>query len=323
MSGRRLNLCLPNSSQYSLEKSSLERPSSRTDKLVDASFSSDIPQEGNEPKLIASSSYKTLKSVGKLKDLMQKTSEKLKSISRRTSQTPGIPLLPNNQNKNDSYRTSQLDSPDKASELLKLRREVRILEMEKKELENTNKKLQDSLYTHKESLTMSEDGNIDLQRYGKFILTAVKDDPIAFGAFKDIFGSEEGFLMKINSENLSSLSLGMMQFVLEVLGRPARYSAGGISNQNTISPRSPFMNKPSNDAYSRIYAETQNISESIMAHKQKIQRIADNVKETVNISRNMSATPTISRPHSSASASNEYRGDANSLRLFLKQKEKV
>lgn len=131
MSGRRLNLCLPNSLRYSSEKPSSERPSSRTDKLVDASFSSDIPQEGNEPKLIASSSYKTLTSVGKLKDLMQKTSEKLKSISRRTSQTPGIPLLPNNLNKNDSYRTSQLDNPDKSSELLKLRREIRILEMEK------------------------------------------------------------------------------------------------------------------------------------------------------------------------------------------------
>lgn len=166
---------------------------------------------------------------------------------------------------------------------------------------------------------MSEDGNIGLQRYGKFVLTAVKDDPIAFGAFKDIFGSEENFLMKINSENLSSLSLGMMQFILEVLGRPARYSAGvsGISSQNTMSPGSPFISKSPNNAYSRLYAETQNISESIIAHKQKIQKITENVKETVNVSRNMSATPTVSRPHSSASDTNEYRGEMN---LFLKKK---
>ena len=91
-----------------------ERPSSRTDKLVEASFSSDNP-ESLTPKLGSSSSTKTLSSVSKLKDLLQKTSDKLKGI----------------QSKSDPIKFSTPEQTEKSSELLKLRREVRILEMEK------------------------------------------------------------------------------------------------------------------------------------------------------------------------------------------------
>lgn len=131
MESRRLNLWLPLSSRNSSERPSSERPSSRTDKLVEASFSSDIPHEGESPKVVSSNSFKTLTSVGKLKDMMQKTSEKLKILSRRSSHNSNTPSLPNNQNKSDSFNISQLDTNEKTSELLKLRREVRLLEMEK------------------------------------------------------------------------------------------------------------------------------------------------------------------------------------------------
>ncbi|OMJ92474.1 hypothetical protein SteCoe_4819 [Stentor coeruleus] len=323
MSSRRLYLDLPLASKYLSERPSLERPSSRTDKLVERSFSSDVPQEGNTPKQVTSSAFKTLSSVGKLKDIMQKTSEKLKSISNRPSHTPRLTSLSNNQSKNESYRISQFENQEKSSELTKLRREIRILEMEKKELENTNKKLQDSLSTCKESSTMSDDSINNLQRYEKFIISAIKDDPIAFNTFKDIFGSEESFLMKINSDNLSPLAFGLMQFVLEILGRPARYSAEAclqnISRQSNMSPCSPIGIKSSEETYSQIYNETQNITNSINEHRKKIQKIYQNVKQTVEISRNYSSSPTLSRPHSSASTSNyNYEKPESYLTLFQK-----
>ena len=92
-----------------------ERPSSRTDQLVEASFSSDNPAESLTPKLGSSASTKTISSVGRLKDLLQKTSDKLKGI----------------QSKSDPIKFSTPEQTEKSSELLKLRREVRILEMEK------------------------------------------------------------------------------------------------------------------------------------------------------------------------------------------------
>lgn len=114
MSSPRLNLRLPKSFNFN-DRANSERPSSRTDKLVEESFSSEIPPETSTPKLTSSASSKTLTSVSKLKDLLQKTSEKLKGIQRKSA--PDKQITPEHSEKN--------------SELLKLRREVRILEMEK------------------------------------------------------------------------------------------------------------------------------------------------------------------------------------------------
>lgn len=170
---------------------------------------------------------------------------------------------------------------------------------------------------------MSEDSSSGLQRYGKFIISAVKDDPIAYGAFKDIFGSEESFLMKTNSDNLSSLTFGLMQFLLEVLGRPARYSAEAclqsIGRQSNMSPCSSIGTRSPEETYTRIYNETQNITDSINAHREKIQKIYQNVKQTVEISRNYSSSPSLSRPHSSSSASHyDYEKPMTYLPLFQK-----
>lgn len=112
MVSHRLNLRLPINLHIN-ERPSSERPSSRTDKLVEASFSSEAPIECSTPKLSASSSTKTLTSVNKLKDLLQKTSDKLKGIQTKPE------------------RLQLTETNEKASEILRLKREVRILEMEK------------------------------------------------------------------------------------------------------------------------------------------------------------------------------------------------
>ena len=110
MEDRKLNLRLPLTQNI---RTSSERPSSRTDKLVD-SFSSEAPKGLATPRLSASSSNRDLPSVGKLKELLQKTSNRLKGL----------------QSKGDLSRNDQREHKD-LDEISRLRREVRILELEK------------------------------------------------------------------------------------------------------------------------------------------------------------------------------------------------
>jgi hypothetical protein len=114
MQQRRVRLNLPINTRVFLEKTTSERGSSRIGNHSNTSFCSDIPQESSTPRLVTSSSYKTLSSVGKLKEMLQNTTDKLKGISGR-SNTPQLPPL---------HFTERTD-------IAKLRREARILEMEK------------------------------------------------------------------------------------------------------------------------------------------------------------------------------------------------
>ena len=111
MAERKLNLRLP----ITKERPSSERPSSRTDKLVEDSFIYDIPNNKESSRLVTSSSYTSLSSVSKIKDILEKTSSKLKSI----------------QNKKKSATIKQNESSEKNIEIAKLKREIKILEMEK------------------------------------------------------------------------------------------------------------------------------------------------------------------------------------------------
>lgn len=109
MEGRKPNLHLPYAFK---ERPKSERPSSRTDRFVENYFTCDtVPEALPFP---STSSYKALPSTGKLKALLSKTSDKLKGL----------------QGKTDSLNSSHQDFVDKA-ELARLRREVKILEMEK------------------------------------------------------------------------------------------------------------------------------------------------------------------------------------------------
>ena len=94
MSGRKLNLRLPFTvERTNSERPSSERPSSRTDKLVESSFTSDNFQGSDSPRLLTSASYKSLTSVNKLKDILQKTSTKLKILQNKAFQITEL-LLP-------------------------------------------------------------------------------------------------------------------------------------------------------------------------------------------------------------------------------------
>lgn len=131
MESHRLNLKLPLSSKNLIERPHSERPATRTDNLNEGSFSCEVPREGSSPKMVSSNSYKALSSVGKLKEIMQKTSQKLKSISKKSSESFSKSSIKSNQTKNESSRISQYENPERHTELIKLRREICILEMEK------------------------------------------------------------------------------------------------------------------------------------------------------------------------------------------------
>ncbi|OMJ81276.1 hypothetical protein SteCoe_18268 [Stentor coeruleus] len=320
MENHRLNLQLPLSSKKLTERLYSERPTTRTANLNEGSFSCEVPREGSSPKMTSSSSFKTLTSVGKLKEIMQKTSQKLKNISKNAPENYSKSSIKINQTKNESSRLSQYENTEKHTEITKLRREICILEMEKKELEITNKKLHEQLLNYQESF--KADNNNELQRYSKFMLSSIKDNSKVQSEFNNIFISEEAFILKMNqnTENLSFIALGLMKFVLGIL---EKYNIGAITdlynkNYQNLSQNCDKINLKE-EAYMKIYKETQHITDTISEQKKKLERIYENVKETVKITRSVS--PVFSRPQSSASSAYyEHQKEANFLPLFPKKK---
>jgi hypothetical protein len=112
MAERKLNLRLPSFTSESFEKSQLGRPSSRTDQLVDSSFGLEVQKRESTPKSSTLGSCKFVPANSSLKELLKKTTDKLKGLENR------------------EYGTSP-NSNEKNNEILRLKREVRILEMEK------------------------------------------------------------------------------------------------------------------------------------------------------------------------------------------------
>lgn len=130
----------------------------------------------------------------------------------------------------------------------------------------------------------------------------------------------------MNSENLSAASLGLMQFTLEILGKPRKFSPGvversqGTKSQNS-SPDSYLQSRSPEDVYSKIYAETSDVSQFANSHRLKIQKIYEGVKETVNFSNYSPSSPFLSRPHSSASYNYcDSQKEMNCLTLFPRNK---
>ena len=112
MSGRRLKINLPGLEKKS--DSSIERPSSRTDQLVEASFSSDLSPLIGRPQHKSSNSLVTMPSISKLKEVLARTSEKLKGYT----------------GKPDSLSAFN-DSPCKIKEIAELKQRIKDLEAEK------------------------------------------------------------------------------------------------------------------------------------------------------------------------------------------------
>lgn len=162
-----------------------------------------------------------------------------------------------------------------------------------------------------------------MQRYSKFIISAVKDNSKAQSEFNKIFVSEEAFILKSNldTENLTFIALGLMKFILEILGKYNLEAVKNLYNKNdqNLSQNCNGKVNLNEQAYMTIYKETQHISDKISEQKKRLEKVYENVKETVKITRSVS--PVFSRPQSSASSAYyEHQKEINLLPLFPKKK---
>ena len=67
-----------------------------------------------------------------------------------------------------------------------------------------------------------------LARYGKYFLSAVKENQESLAAFQGVFKDEEQFSAAVRLEDLNSLAVGLLQFSLELMARsPKEQSQGG------------------------------------------------------------------------------------------------
>ena len=112
MSGSRAKIKLPGFESRSASNASIERPSSRTDQLVEASFSSDLSPLHEMP--TNSNSLKSMPSVNKLREILAQTSEKL-----------------NNYTEKHGISNTYAEITEKNKEITELRKKLQDLETEK------------------------------------------------------------------------------------------------------------------------------------------------------------------------------------------------
>ena len=113
MSGRRLKLNLPAYESKNSLSSNIDRPSSRTDQLVEASFSTDLSPIYQNP-AFNSDNVTSLQSVSKLREILAKTSEKLNVYTKKPENS-----------------SNYVEIIQKDKEISDLKRKIRKLELEK------------------------------------------------------------------------------------------------------------------------------------------------------------------------------------------------
>ena len=113
MSGRRLQISLTSKNGRKTNLSQ-ERPSSRTDQIVEASFSSDLSPITTNPQIKSANSLTTMPSISKLKEVLARTSEKLSVYTGKQEAS-----------------SNNMDISDKVREISELKQKIRRLEAEK------------------------------------------------------------------------------------------------------------------------------------------------------------------------------------------------
>ena len=113
MSGRRIYVSSP-SSDSKRNAGQIERPSSRTDQLVEASFSSDMSPNREISPSKPSNAFSEMPSISKLKEVLAKTSEKLSVYTGKHEISSFYP-----------------DISEKTREISELKQRIRVLETEK------------------------------------------------------------------------------------------------------------------------------------------------------------------------------------------------
>ena len=115
-------------------------------------------------------------------------------------------------------------------------------------------------------------------------------------------------MMKINNNKFADVTLELLQFIMEIVGKPSASDETLESTDSFLLSKSvkvPIMNiNPSkaafsnigDDDYSKLSADTKNLAKHISLQKQKIENMYTAVKCT--ITKSISLSPGFSRPAS-------------------------
>ena len=172
-----------------------------------------------------------------------------------------------------------------------------------------------------------------LIRYSKYLISKISEKSSWTNTFRDIFESEEKFFTKLKNDKLDSALLGLLQFILEILGKTTQLSScsttisqcsGYASPTNFGKYPSAFSNGTANDEFSKIFSEAHALKERLSQQKQKIEKTYENVIDNVGIYKKISSTPSLSRPASSFS-SRIYSSDERNLTpsVAINSKDKI
>ncbi|OMJ81077.1 hypothetical protein SteCoe_18536 [Stentor coeruleus] len=267
MSGRKLQLNLPKSDTKRPKYLSAERAVSRTDDLEESSFSEDLSLI-KVPQPRSLNYQKSLPSIEKLREVLAKTSKKLSVYAK---------LSPSN------------DSHQKSKEISALKKQIHKLECEKKELQQTNKKLMDLNNNLKEPTLDSDINSIKIFKFSSILFGKLKNNPAWNRAFTSISGSESEYFAQIHSENFKQPLLNLLQFICEV-SEPV-YNVSSDTSGRLLSPHKEKQNfersfsSMGDDDYNKLIEESDNLAKTIANQKDKIAKICDRVKESMNKSK--------------------------------------
>ncbi|OMJ66800.1 hypothetical protein SteCoe_36232 [Stentor coeruleus] len=280
MSSHKVNLRLPSPGILIIENPSISRP-----KSAQPDPESSLQSDNTLFPLSTQSSYdsqrKSLPSSEKLKNFLQITSEKLKSISN-------TPESPNILGTSCNHKT----------EIAKLRMEISKLEAERNELLQANKEMSKTLKKINDVPQIDVDLNRVL-KYAHFLTLRVKKNCLWNKSFNDIFDSEEMLIQDIKSDNLKKTCLDLLQFILENLSEERESTSCRSSNPNsslkdTSLPDivvSNSSNGLTNDDILKICSKSGSLAQNISMHKQKIQQIYETLKDSVDMSKEILENP--------------------------------
>jgi hypothetical protein len=126
-------------------------------------------------------------------------------------------------------------------------------------------------------------------KYGQLFTAKIKKSFLWMRSFEDIFGSEDELIADIQAENWKKTLRSLFQFTIENLSeiKDGNSTPSPIKG-NTNIPEIVISNESGtvkNEDLVKIYTKSDSLAQNISMHKNKIQKIYESLKESVDISR--------------------------------------
>lgn len=176
--------------------------------------------------------------------------------------------------------------------------------------------MQESLKFYKESQKIDSELTKVL-KFANFFVAKVKNNLVLNKLFCQVFESEDAFISDIKKENLKKTCQALLEFILETLPeRPDSISAQKLANPSSLDlamPEIQITPSASDCSKSSIFqmcGQSDLLAQNISIQKQKIFKIYESVRESINKSKNVLGTPRLEHNFSSsplASDAENYR----------------